>query len=82
MMVPEFEKAAFALKDGEMSKTPVKTQFGYHVIYKESSKNAETIPFEKVKDLIKNQLLPSKVNKKIDDKANELFGKLNIEYAK
>ena len=82
MMVPEFEKAAFALKDGEMSKTPVKTQFGYHVIYKESSKKAETMPFEKVKDLIKNQLLPSKVNKKIDDKANELFGKLNIEYAK
>ena len=40
------------------------------------------MPFEKVKDLIKNQLLPSKVNKKIDDKANELFGKLNIEYAK
>jgi len=82
MMVPEFEKAAFALKDGEMSKTPVKTQFGYHIIYKESSKKAETMPFEKVKDLIKNQLLPSKVNKKIDDKANELFGKLNIEYAK
>lgn len=82
MMVPEFEKAAFALKDGEMGKTPVKTQFGYHVIYKESSKKAEAMPFEKVKDLIKNQLLPGKANKKIDDKANELFGKINVEYAK
>ena len=82
MMVPEFEKAAFALKDGEMSKTPVKTQFGYHIIYKEGSKKAETMPFDKVKDLIKNQLLPGKVNKKLDDKANELFGKITVEYAK
>jgi foldase protein PrsA len=32
VMAAEFETAAFALAVGEMTQTPVKTQFGYHVI--------------------------------------------------
>ena len=31
-MVPAFSAAAFALKPGQYTKTPVKTQFGWHVI--------------------------------------------------
>lgn len=31
-MVPEFEDAAYSLREGEYTKLPVRTQFGYHVI--------------------------------------------------
>lgn len=31
-MVKEFERAAFSLKKGEITQTPIKTQFGYHII--------------------------------------------------
>lgn len=48
-MVPEFEKAAFEMKPGEISQ-PVKTQFGYHIIYVQDKKAAENRPLETVKD--------------------------------
>ena len=31
-MVKEFETASFGLKKGEMTQTPIKTKFGYHII--------------------------------------------------
>lgn len=47
-MVPEFEKAAFDLKVGELA-GPVKTKFGYHIIRRDAAKGPTVMPFETVK---------------------------------
>ena len=46
-MVPEFADAAFALKPGEVTKKPVKTQFGWHVIKLEENRDAEPPTLER-----------------------------------
>jgi parvulin-like peptidyl-prolyl isomerase len=54
--VPEFDKATFALKKGELSK-PIKTQYGYHIIQALSEiKLAKKTPLSKVEKSIKDQL--------------------------
>jgi peptidyl-prolyl cis-trans isomerase C len=58
-MVPEFDKAAFGLKDGETSGI-IKTNFGYHIIKVTGKRPAGYAPFDEVKDQIKAAILPSK----------------------
>lgn len=58
-MVPEFEKAAFSLKVGEVSQ-PVKTSFGYHVIKKTGYKPEQVMPFDQVKQNLEQQVKADK----------------------
>jgi len=55
-MVPEFTEAAFALKPGAYTETPVKSQFGWHVIKLEERRTAPPPEFEASKDELRQQV--------------------------
>ena len=55
-MVPEFANAAFAMDKGEISKEPVRTKFGWHVIKVTDRKPAGSMPFEEVKKQVTSYL--------------------------
>ena len=59
-MVPEFEEAAFGLENGKFTTTPVKTQFGWHVILKEEEREKPKPEFEQVKDQIRQAVYREK----------------------
>ena len=55
-MVPEFEKAAFALDKGEITSSPVKTQFGWHIIKVEGYRKTEPPTFASVKQKLETEI--------------------------
>ncbi|HET7794301.1 MAG TPA: peptidylprolyl isomerase [Rhizobacter sp.] len=65
--VPEFAQAMQALKKGEMTQTPVKTQFGYHVILLEDTREAQFPSLDEVKPRIQQGLQQQKLAKFRDD---------------
>jgi peptidylprolyl isomerase len=81
-MVKEFSDAAFALKKGEMSKTPVKTRFGYHIIYVEDIKPAGKVDFADVDDQIEGMLKSQEFAKKMEAEAANLRKKAKIDIKK
>ncbi|MEE2787199.1 MAG: peptidylprolyl isomerase [Myxococcota bacterium] len=73
-MVPAFEKVAFAMKKGEISK-PVKTQFGWHVIKVTDKKEGRQRAFDEVKPSITKLL----TNKKSRRAKADLLKRLKAE---
>ena len=61
--VPEFGAAMSKLKKGEMTEAPVKTQFGYHVIRLEDTREAQFPAFDEVKAQLKQRLEQQKLAK-------------------
>ena len=77
-MVPEFNDKVFNMKVGTLS-DPVKTQFGYHVIYLEDKKAKKTLGFTEVKSFIEQRLKMEKFKAVIQDKMTELKNKATIK---
>jgi parvulin-like peptidyl-prolyl isomerase len=82
--VPQFDKAAFSLKTGQLSQ-PVHTQYGYHIIQALSAvKAASTTSLAQVRASIRQQLEQQKKNDKItkwleDTKKGYCGGKIKYQ---
>ncbi|MFC4933045.1 foldase protein PrsA [Massilia sp. GCM10023247] len=59
--VPEFSKAMVALQKGGVTDTPVKTQFGYHVIKLEDVRPVQIPPLDQVKQQVAEQIQQRKL---------------------
>ncbi len=82
-MVKEFADAAFALKKGELTDTPVKTQFGYHVIKLEDRRQAPPPTFDELADQIREELAREAVTQVLDQlRAGAKIEKFNIDGSK
>ena len=59
--VPEFSEALLKLNKGQLTETPVKTQFGYHIIRLDDTRSAKLPAFEEVKPQIAQQMQQQKM---------------------
>jgi len=78
-MVPEFNDKAFSMKKGSITLQPVKTQFGYHIIYVEDKKPSMTRAFDEVKGFIEQRLKLEKFKTVMKEKMDELQKKAQIK---
>ncbi len=66
-MVTQFATAVAQLQKGKFTLTPVKTQFGFHVIQLEDTRTKEAPTFEQVKPQLSKQVQEQNLRKLIDD---------------
>jgi peptidyl-prolyl cis-trans isomerase C len=65
-MAKPFGDAVRSLKKGEMTQEPVQTQFGWHIIKIDDTRDAVPPPFDQVKQQLTNQIMQKKLLEYID----------------
>jgi peptidyl-prolyl cis-trans isomerase C len=65
-MAKPFGDAVKTLKKGEMTQEPVQTQFGWHVIKLEDTRETAPPPFEQVKQQVNNGVIQKKLQAYVD----------------
>jgi len=78
-MVPAFNDTVFKMKEGTVTKTPVKTQFGFHVIYLEDKKESTVRKFDEVKTVIDQRLKMEKFKSVMKVKMDKLQKQATIK---
>ena len=81
-MVPAFNDAVFGMKKGELTKAPIKTQFGYHVILVTDKQEAKDLPYKDVKGFIEQKLKVEIFKEQMQAKMQELKKNAKISFAK
>ena len=71
-MVPEFDKAVFELEVNEVTKTPIKTQFGYHLIKLNSKSESTVMPYAEIAPQLTEMVLNEKRREAYEKKINQL----------
>jgi len=66
-MVKPFGDAVKGLKKGEITPEPVQTQYGYHVIQLEDTRDAAPPPFDQVKSQLANAVMRKKLQAYVAD---------------
>lgn len=82
-MVKEFADAAFDLKKGAMTETPIKTQFGYHVIQVEDRRKAPPPAYEELAEQLREEMAREAVTAELDLlRSRAKIEKFNIDGSK
>jgi len=66
-MVKPFADAVKSLKKGEVTPTPVQTQYGWHVIQLEDTRDASPPPFDQVKAQLTDAVMRKKLQAYVED---------------
>lgn len=78
-MAPEFEKAAFSLKPGEVSEI-VQTNFGFHIIKADQKMEPSIQPLENVKEQLRKKLTVDRKREAVDAYVDKITKEAGVEF--